>query len=125
MSSLLIPLTGTGPRAAFFAAGTGLMAAGIVIGNIVAVSFRQAYCPPDMIGRVTASGRFLAYGASPLGALVAGALGTAFGVRTALWLIVTVFALSSTLLLASRMRQHRDLPGRVPQPTAQPSQPMA
>ena len=41
-----------------------------------------------MLGRVTASMRFLGFGAIPLGALLAGALGTALTVRTALWIIL-------------------------------------
>ncbi len=42
---LLIPLTGTGPEAAYYIIGSALVAAGITAGNIILVSFRQAYCP--------------------------------------------------------------------------------
>jgi len=57
--------------------GSGLVAGGIAAGNVIAGSFRQRYCPPPLLGRVTASMRFLTYGMIPLGALLAGALGAA------------------------------------------------
>jgi len=82
-----------------------------VVGNIIIGSFRQAYCPPEMLGRVAASMRFLAFGAIPLGALLAGGLGTALGVRNALWVILAIYALSGVLLLTRGIRTRRDLPG--------------
>jgi len=47
----------------------------------------------------------------PLGALLAGALGTALGVRDALWIVQVIFAASGLLLLTPRIRAVRDLPG--------------
>lgn len=111
---LLIPLTGTGTRAAYYVIGGAVVAAGIVVGNIIVGSFRQAYCPPEMLGRVAASMRFLAFGAIPLGALLAGGLGTALGVRNALWVILTIYALSGTLLLTRCIRTRKDLPAAAP-----------
>jgi predicted MFS family arabinose efflux permease len=108
---LLIPLTGTGPKLAYYVIGAAVVAAGIVVGNIIVGSFRQAYCPPEMLGRVGASMRFLAFGAIPLGALLAGGLGTALGVRNALWVILAIYALSGMLLLTRGIRTRRDLPG--------------
>jgi hypothetical protein len=109
---LLRPVTGTGLRAAFSVVGALVVVAGIAVGNIVTGSFRQAYCPPGMLGRVTASMRFLVFGTIPLGALIAGGLGTALGVRTALWVTLTGYALSGTLLLTRDLRAHKDLPVR-------------
>ena len=109
--SLLIPLTGTGPRAACYVAGSAVASAGIAVGNIIAGSFRQAYCPPRMLGRVTAGMRFLVFGTIPLGALLAGYLATAFGTRGALWVVLAGFALSGALLLTRTMLSHRSLPG--------------
>ena len=57
------------------------VSAGVVAGNIIKSSFQQAYCPPALFGRLTASSAFLNYGTIPLGALLGGALGTALGVR--------------------------------------------
>ena len=108
--SLLIPLTGTGPQAAFYVAGSAVAAGGIAAGNIVAGSFLQAYCPPLMLGRITASMRFLGSGTIPLGALLAGGLGTALGTRNALWVILALYALSGALLLTPAILSHRNLP---------------
>jgi hypothetical protein len=63
-----------------------------------------------MLGRVTASMRFLAFGMIPLGALGAGALGTALGVRNGLWIMLTMFAASSLLLFTPRIRATPNLP---------------
>jgi MFS family permease len=108
---LLIPLTGTGPKVAYYVIGAAVVAAGIVVGNIIVGSFRQAYCPPEMLGRVAASMRFLAFGAIPLGALLAGGLAVALGVRYALWVVLALYALSGVLLLTRGIRTRRDLPG--------------
>jgi MFS family permease len=110
LAGLLIPLTGTGPRLACYTAGSAVIAGGIVVGNIIGGTFRQAYCPPELLGRVTASMRFPAYGAIPLGALLAGTLGTALGVRNGLWVILAIFASSATLLLTPAILAHKNLP---------------
>jgi MFS family permease len=96
---LLIPLTATGPRVACYVAGAAVSGAGILVGNILAATFRQTYCPPEILGRVIAGMRFLTFGTIPLGALMAGALGSAFGVRNALWIVLGGTALSTAILL--------------------------
>jgi predicted MFS family arabinose efflux permease len=111
---LLIPMTGKGPRLAYYTVGAAVVAGAIVVGSIIAGSFRQAYCPPEMLGRVTASMRFLAFGAIPLGALLAGTLGTALGVRNGLWAILAIYALSGTLLLTPAILSHKNLPSTAP-----------
>jgi MFS family permease len=115
---LLIPLAGPGPRLAFYIAGSVLTFTGIAVGNIIIAAFRQSYSPPGMCGRVTATMRFLIFGTSPIGALLAGSLGTWVGVRNALWLLLAAAALSGTLLLTRALTAHRDLPDR---PRAVPS----
>ena len=119
---LLVPLTGTGLASAWYILGTAAVSAGLTGGNIVVASFRQSYCPPAMLGRLTATQRFVAFGTIPLGALLAGGLGTVLGVRAALWLLMGGFALSGTLLLTSGIRSVRDLPAApAPAPAAAPS----
>jgi MFS family permease len=110
LAGLLIPLTAGGARAAFFVAGSGIVTAAITGNSIVMVSFRQTYTPAEMLGRTTASQRFLTFGVAPIGALLAGALGTALGIRPALWVMVVIFALSGTLLLTRPILEARDLP---------------
>jgi MFS family permease len=108
--ALLIPLTGRGPRLAFYVIGSLVAYAGMAVGNIIIAAFRQSYSPPGMCGRVTATMRFLIFGTSPAGALLAGALGTWFGVRDALWVLLGAAALSGTLLLTRPLTASRDLP---------------
>jgi predicted MFS family arabinose efflux permease len=117
---MFIPLTATGPRAAFYIIGSAVVAAGITSGNIILVSFRQVYCPAPMLGRVTASQRFLVFGAIPLGALLAGGLGTGLGVRNALWVLLTIYALSGALTLTPAVQADKNLPAQPPCPSQQP-----
>ena len=51
---------------------------------VVLGSLRQAFSPPELIGRVGASTRFLLIAVVPVGALLGGALGDAIGLRGAL-----------------------------------------
>ena len=124
LSGLLIPLTGPGPRLAYYLTGSVLIAGGIAVGNVIAGSFRQEYCPPGMLGRAAASMRFLTFGMIPLGALLAGALGTALGVRNALYIVQLIFAASALFLLTPRIRTARQLP-RQPAPPSRHRDPRA
>lgn len=49
-------------------------AAGVMLWNVVTVSYRQRLIPDDLLGRVNSVYRFFAWGAMPFGALGAGAL---------------------------------------------------
>ena len=110
--SLLIPLTARGPRIACYVIGAAVVSGGIIVSNVIAASFRQEYCPPSMLGRATATTRLVAFGAVPLGALLAGTLGTALGVRNGLWVDLALYAASGSLLLTRSIRTARDLPPR-------------
>jgi predicted MFS family arabinose efflux permease len=115
---LLIPLTATGPRTACYALGSAVVAAGIIIYSTIASSFWQAYCPPSMLGRVSASMSLVVYGSIPLGALLAGALGAALNVRDALWTTLVIYNLSGLLLLTPTVRRDKDLPSQTSPATA-------
>ena len=92
------------------------------LGNILVAAFRQSYCPPGMLGRAIAGMRFLSFGAVPVGALVAGSLGTALGVRNALWCALGLEALSGALLFTPAIVSRRDLPSECA-PAADPAPP--
>ena len=111
-AGLLIPLAHPGYRVVWFVAGALVVNTGILAGNITVGAFRQRYCPPEMLGRVVAGMRFLAFGAIPVGALLAGALGTVLGVRDALWVFLSVNALTGVLLCMPSVQATRDLPSR-------------
>jgi hypothetical protein len=108
--ALLIPLAGQGPRLVLYATGVLVSATGVTMANIILATFRQVYCPPGMLGRVTATMRFVIMGTSPLGALAGGALGTWLGPRHALWVVLSILAVSGAPLLSHHFTRHRDLP---------------
>ncbi|MGW2598767.1 MFS transporter [Streptomyces klenkii] len=108
--ALLIPLTTGGAGVLLCVAGGFCVSAGVVAGNVVKASFQQRYCPPGLLGRLTASTAFLNYGTIPLGALLGGALGSALGLRTAMWITTAGVPLAGLILLFSPVGRTRDLP---------------
>jgi predicted MFS family arabinose efflux permease len=107
---LLIPLTHRGAGLAFYIAGTLLAASGATTAGIIIGSFRQVYAPPRMRGRTAATMAVLLAGTSPLGALLGGGLGTAIGIRNALWVLFAIVAVSGLTMLTSEIASQRDLP---------------
>lgn len=108
---VLIAATTRGAGLAFFVIGAVLLYTGILIYNVTIGSFRQAYCPPQILGRVVASMRFVLFGVVPLGALVGGALASALGPRTAVLILLIGNVIPGLVLAASPLRTMRDLPG--------------
>ncbi|MFF8830883.1 MFS transporter [Streptomyces sp. NPDC015131] len=108
--ALLWPLSERVGGAALFALGSGVVFLGAVVYNVAQVSFRQALCPPRLLGRMNATLRFLMWGTLPLGALAGGALADGFGARTALLCCAVGFLAVPLPLLLSPLRRMRDLP---------------
>jgi len=108
--ALLLPLADRGPRLAF--ASAAMMCAGgvVVIANVIVDSFMQTYVPPGILGRVTSATRAIMFAMMPVGALLAGVLATALGVRAALWVLTALIAASGLTFLLTPMRHLRDLP---------------
>ncbi len=75
--------------------------------RISSVALRQRVTPAPLLGRVTATVRFVVWGAMPLGALAGGLLGEYAGVRTALWTggVGELLAVIPLLLVALRGRR--------------------
>jgi len=107
--TLLIPLAARGWHILFFLAGFPVASGALAAGAVILGSFRQAACPPELLGRVVAAMRFLAYGANPVGALLAGSLATWLGLRAALWITLTGWVATGAFLLAPVVR-NRELP---------------
>lgn len=53
--------------------------------NVITVSFRQRVVPEQLLGRVNAGYRLVAWGTIPLGAALGGYLGSKFGLTAAFW----------------------------------------
>ena len=84
--------------------------AGVVLYNITQVSFRQGLCPPELLGRMNATMRFLVWGTLPLGGVIGGALGTLIGVRATLLVAAVGGALAFLPVFLSPLRRMRELP---------------
>ncbi|MEV6734937.1 MFS transporter [Streptomyces sp. NPDC051364] len=115
---LLIPMAAEGWRVALVALGCAGLSVGVVCGSVIQGAFRQAYCPPELLGRITASHSVANYGAVPIGALLSGVLGTAIGLRPTLWLLTAGLAVSSLLLAVKPLGGRRDLPTAPPTRTS-------
>ncbi|MEV4636858.1 MFS transporter [Actinoplanes sp. NPDC049548] len=110
VASTLVPQTRPGAGLALVVAGMAGISAGAVAGNVINGSFRQAYCPPELLGRILTSMQFVNFGAIPVGAVLGGAAAAAFGTRQALTTITIGYALSGVILLLGPFRNRRDLP---------------
>ena len=80
--------------------------------NVTQVSFRQRLCPPQLLGRMNASVRFIVFGTIPLGGLLGGVLATWLGVLPTLWISVAGQGLSVLPVALSPLLRMRDLPAQ-------------
>ena len=87
-----------------------LMWMGVVVYNITQVSFRQGLCPPELLGRMNATMRFLVWGTMPLGGLLGGILGSAIGTRRTLLVVAIGSSLTFLPVFFSPLRRMRELP---------------
>ncbi len=100
----MLPTVGT-----LVVGGVAMMAATVAY-NIATVSFRQRLCPPELLGRMNASARFLVWGTIPLGALVGGVLAARLGVLPTLWIAATIGCLSVLPVLSRSLWRMKTLP---------------
>ena len=82
----------------------------ILLYNITQVTFRQRITPPRLLGRMNASIRFVVWGVMPIGALLAGALGTWIGTVPTLWLAATGELLACLFVVIGPFWGLRELP---------------
>jgi hypothetical protein len=84
---------------------------GATLYGINYLSLRQAITPDALLGRMTATMRFLGVAAAPLGSLAGGALATVAGLRATL---LTVGVLGLLLAAAASgltpLKRHRSMP---------------
>ncbi|MFJ4093900.1 MFS transporter [Kitasatospora sp. NPDC089913] len=88
--------------------------------RITSVAFRQRLCPKPLLGRTTATVRFLVWGVMPIGALAGGVLGQGLGVRQALWAGALGELLAVLPVLCSPLRRMRELPCAPAEPASRP-----
>jgi MFS family permease len=84
---------------------------GAILYAINYLSLRQAITPDRLLGRMTATMRFMTVAAAPLGSFAGGALATGIGLRGTLITVAALgLALSAAAVLWSPVRRHRVLP---------------
>ncbi|WP_275413559.1 MFS transporter [Plantactinospora endophytica] len=108
--ALLVPLTRPGPTVWIAALGQLLAIASMIVYNVTQVTFRQGLTPDRLLGRMSATMRFLVWGTMPFGALLGGVLGQWLGPRTALLVSAVGVSFSAVPVLLSPLRRMRELP---------------
>ncbi len=96
----------------------------VVLYNITQVSFRQALCPPELLGRMNATMRFLVWGSMPLGGVIGGVLGTVIGVRETLLVSAVGCTLAFLPVYLSPLRRMRELPSYAGRESGESSGPL-
>ncbi|MEY9929084.1 MFS family permease [Catenulispora sp. GP43] len=107
---LAIPLARPGHGVFLVSFGAFVSSFSVVVFNVSSVSYRQAVCPPELLGRMNASIRWIIWGTMPLGAVLGGTLATAFGIRATLTVAVLGSWLSVLWIVASPLRGMRTIP---------------
>ncbi|WBB70285.1 MFS transporter [Micromonospora sp. WMMD812] len=107
---LLMPLARPGWGVLLYGVGLAAFSANAVLFNVAAMTYRQRITPAAILGRVNAAFLWICFGVIPLGALVGGTLGTALGLRPALWICVLGTWSACLFLLFSPLRTMKDMP---------------
>ena len=93
-----------------YAAGQFVGSFTVLTYNITQVSARQRLCPEHLLGRMNASIRFFVWGVMPIGALLAGAAATVFGIATVMWVCAVGVFLSAGFVVFSPLSRMKRLP---------------
>jgi MFS family permease len=112
--ALVVPFVHRDWTLALLAAAQLVQWSATVLYNITQVSFRQGLCPPQLLGRMNATMRFLVWGTIPLGAFLGGVLGQSIGIRATLLVAAIGGSLAFLPVLLSPLRSMRELPTYVP-----------
>jgi MFS family permease len=111
---ILVAIAPPGDAAIPFLVASGIAGGvGRMIFTINQVSYRQAICPPRMLGRVNATVRFLVWGTIPIGSVVSGTLGSTIGLHDTIWVGAILFFAPAIVLVLSPVRALRVVPAQV------------
>ncbi|MYW14910.1 MFS transporter, partial [Streptomyces sp. SID2955] len=106
-STALMPLARPGWSVCVAAAGLAALSLGGVVRVVAQSSFQQALTPDRLLGRTSATARFVSWGGIPLGGLLGGASGSAFGAAATLWIGAAGMTLSALPTFLSPLRTVR------------------
>ncbi|TYB67177.1 MFS transporter [Nonomuraea sp. PA05] len=107
-AGLLLPMTQADWRVVCFAVTSIMISWAAAMSNVGQTTYRQTVTPDHLLGRVSASVRFVTWGVMPLGALVGGLVAQQIGVREALWLLMIGRMVAFVPLLFSPLPHARD-----------------
>ncbi|KUM79821.1 MFS transporter [Streptomyces curacoi] len=117
--TVLMPLARPGWSVYVAALGLAALSLGGVVRFVAQASFQQALTPDRLLGRMSATARFVSWGGIPVGGVVGGASGSVFGATATLWIGAAGMTLSVFPVLLSPVRTMRELP-KVKDPTGVP-----
>jgi MFS family permease len=110
IGALGLPLATPGVGVWWIAGSFAVFWLGAVTYNVAQVSLRQAITPPEMLGRMNATMRFMVWGPMPIGALIGGALGGVIGLRETLWVSAIGGLLAPLWVIFSPVRHQHAIP---------------
>lgn len=108
--TVLMPLAHPGWSVCVAAAGLASLSFGGVVRVVAQSSFQQALTPDRLLGRVSATARFVSWGGIPLGGLLGGTSGSVFGATATLWIGAAGMTASVLPNFLSPLRTTRTLP---------------
>ncbi|MFE3900464.1 MFS transporter [Streptomyces sp. NPDC059153] len=108
--TVLMPLAHPGWNVYVAALGLASLSLGGVIRFVAQSSLQQTLTPDRLLGRMSATARFVSWGGIPLGGLLGGALGSVFGARATLLIGAAGMTLSTIPYFLSPLRNMRESP---------------
>jgi MFS family permease len=110
LPQILAALAEPGWLVVLFPIGYATMFFSAVVYNVAQVSYRQAVCPPQLMGRMNAAARWIVWGTMPLGGVIGSALGATIGIRPTLWIGFAGSWVAGFWVYFSPLRRMRDIP---------------
>jgi MFS family permease len=107
---VLVPLAAGRSAVPVLVLAIGLFSFGAIVFNINQLTLRQTITPPRLLGRMNSVVRFAYWSTSPAGFLLGGAIGSAAGLRTAIWIGVAGALAAWTPALFTSLPRLRALP---------------
>nr|WP_239081130.1 MFS transporter [Streptomyces coelicoflavus] len=114
LAAVLVPLSAGAGRAAaivLVSVSTFVYTFAVVVNLVISDTIKQTLVPDHLLGRVTASTRFISWGVQPVGALLGGWLGTRFGLAEVMVTASVGLVASALWPLCSPVRTLITLPG--------------
>jgi MFS family permease len=107
---LTVPLAPASMPVPVLVAGLFVFTFGALVFNINQLTLRQTITPQRLLGRMNSVVRFMYWSTSPAGFLLGGAIGSAYGLSTAIWIGVAGSLVAWVPALFSSLRRLRVLP---------------